>query len=290
MLTPSEACVKQFPGHRKSNPENPEAAAGRRKEQIRRPSPVQRLGRQGGSIGDEHSKYFLRNKVTPRRREGRIGVSTAERSGRARSGKSSPAEPRDWEEVNQRLSYLGEVERQIRGLQDQFQEKVAVLKQQWLEASQPVERERERLQRQIERFFWAHRSELASQGRKSVELAFGRLGVRLSRSVIVEDETAAQQWLAAHGLERFLRTRTEVDREAVRATLLAAQGLPDEPARRLLVCPAIHLREVEQFWCQVHRDEWGLSPHTKRSPAASNPSRRERNELPVENRHCTAVG
>ena len=180
-------------------------------------------------------------------------MSRAERSRGGRSGKESPAEPRSWEEVNQRLAYLGEVERQIRALRDQFEQKVAVLKQQWLEASQPVEQERERLQQQIERFYWGHRGELLAEGRKSVELAFGRLGSRLSRCVVVEDAEAAQQWLEAHGLGRFLRTRTEVDREAIRSALLASNGSGESLSRALLACPAIQFQETEQFWYEVSR-------------------------------------
>lgn len=175
----------------------------------------------------------------------------ARRSTRRRSGKLSSPEPRTWDDVNQRLGYLGEVDRQLRVLRDDFEQKVAVLKQQWLEASRPLEKERDRVQRQIERFYWAHREELLAQGRKSVELAFGRLGARLSRSVVVEDAALAQQWLEAHGLEHFLRTRTEVDREAIRSTLLAASGFGTAVSHALMACPAIRFEETEQFWCTL---------------------------------------
>lgn len=180
-------------------------------------------------------------------------MSKAEGRGDVRSGKGASAEPHSWEEVNQRLAYLGEVERQIRALRDQFEQKVAVLKQQWLEASQSVEQECKRLQQQIERFYWGHRGELLAEGRKSVELAFGRLGSRLSRCVVVEDVEAAQQWLEAHGLGRFLRTRTEVDREAIRSALLASNGSGESLSRALLACPAIQFHETEQFWYEVTR-------------------------------------
>ena len=172
---------------------------------------------------------------------------------RKRAGKQSPPDPRSWEEVNQRLGYLGEVERQLRALRDQFEEKVAVLKQQWLEASRPVEKERDRVQEQIEQFYWARRDELVAEGRKSVDLAFGRVGARLSRSVVIEDATLAQQWLEAHGLDRFLRTRTEVDREAIRSTLLAATGFGTSESHALLACPAIRFQESEQFWYALHQ-------------------------------------
>lgn len=206
-------------------------------------------------------------------KQGGLAMSRAKRSGRGRSGKQSPAEPRNWEEVNQRLAYLGEAERQIRALRDQFQQKVAVLQQQWLEASQPVERERESLQHQIERFYWAHRAEVLVAGRKSVELAFGRLGSRRSRSVVVEDAAAAEQWLAAHGFQRYLRSRTEIDREALRSTLLAGNGAGGEAAA-LLACPAVRLRDAEEFWYEVNRVEWGTLAPSIKAAEASNVSRR----------------
>ena len=78
----------------------------------------------------------------------------------SQSAKPSPEDLRSWEQVNQRLASLGEAERQIRSLQDQFEQKVAVLKQQWLEASHPVVRDKEKIEGQIERFYWAHRDEV----------------------------------------------------------------------------------------------------------------------------------
>lgn len=173
------------------------------------------------------------------------------RTKRRRSSAHAAPDLQSWDAVNERLGLLGEVDRQLRVLRDDFEQKVAVLRQQWIESSRPVERERDRVQAQIERFYWTHREELRAQGRKSVELAFGRLGSRLSRSVVVEDASLAQQWLEAHGLERFLRTRTEVDREAIRSTLLSSSGLGDSVSHALMACPAIRFEESEQFWCTL---------------------------------------
>lgn len=184
----------------------------------------------------------------------------ASRAKRKRSSSNSLPDPKTWDDVNQRLGYLGEIERQLRVLRDDFEQKVAVLKQQWLELSRPIEKERERVQGQVERFYWARREELEAQGRKSVELAFGRMGARLSRSVVVDDAAVAQQWLEAHGLARFLRTRTEVDREAIRSTLLSATGLGTSVSHALLACPAIRFEESEQFWCTLLNSPAGNVP------------------------------
>lgn len=180
-------------------------------------------------------------------------MNATEESRRARSANSSPEEPRNWEEINQRLAWMGEAERQIRALRDQFEQKVAVLKQQWLEASQPVTLERDRLETEIERFYWAHREEVLGGGRKSVELPFGRLGSRHSRRVVVDDAPAAQQWLSVNGLVRYLRVRTDLDREALRSALLGGNAAGSEASSQLLGCPGVHIRESEEFWYEVRR-------------------------------------
>ena len=198
-------------------------------------------------------------------------VNPTGRAARRRSGSLSAPDPRTWEEVNQRLGYLGEVERQLRALRDEFEQKVAVLKQQWLEASRPVEKERDRVQDQIERFYWSRRDDLVCEGRKSVDLAFGRVGSRLSRSVVVEDASLAQQWQEAHGLERFLRTRTEVDRDAIRSTLLAATGFGTSASHALLACPAIRFQETEQFWYALHETPASSEPQARRNASRTEP-------------------
>jgi len=180
-----------------------------------------------------------------------VPAKSPRRAARRRSGPLASAVPGTWDEVNQRLGYLGEIDRQLRALRDDFEQKVAVLKQQWVESSRPIEKERELVHSQIERFYWSRRDELLAQGRKSVDLAFGKLGSRLSRCVVVEDASLAQQWLEAHGLQRFLRTRTEVDREAIRSALLASSGLGDAVSHALTACPAIRFEESEQFWCTL---------------------------------------
>src|SRR5690242_7080727 len=97
------------------------------------------------------------------------GSSIAANSSRrvVRSRKGSAPQPRSWEDVDQRLGYLGEAERQLESLRTEFEEKVAVLKQQWVEASQPIAREKRKIAEQIECFYWAHRDEVLQQGKKS---------------------------------------------------------------------------------------------------------------------------
>jgi phage host-nuclease inhibitor protein Gam len=211
-----------------------------------------------------------------------VPAQASRRAARRRSGALASPDPGTWDEVNQRLGYLGEIDRQLRALRDDFEQKVAVLKQEWVESSRPIEKERDRVQSQIERFYWSRRDELLEQGRKSVDLAFGKLGSRISRSVVVEDVSLAQQWLEAHSLQRFLRTRTEVDREAIRSALLASSGLGDSVSHALMACPAIRFEESEQFWCTLQdvpadtvpsqtRGHWRNPAHGARPSSKSAP-------------------
>lgn len=196
----------------------------------------------------------------PVMRESNAAATTAHRT--VRSRKHSPAQLRSWEEVNARLGYVGEMERQLRSLRNQFEQKVAVLKQQWVEGSQPVTREKKKVEEQIECFFWSHQDEVFATGRKSVELVFGRLGTRRSRSLSVDDAAAAQQWLTRHGLQRFLRVRTELDREALRSAMLGCDEGSSESAAELAGCPGIRLRDDEEFWYEAD-----VTRHT--TPAAA---------------------
>ena len=168
----------------------------------------------------------------------------------AQQGKQWAVVSRCWDDVNQSLARLGEIERQMEARRARLNHRVAELKQRTLEAGRELEREQERLLRQIERFYWAHRMEVLAGGRKSVELPFGRLGARCSRSVVLEDAAAALEWLLSSGFHRYLRKRTEIDREAIRAVLLARNGTGGEAAE-LLRCPSIALRESEEFWYEA---------------------------------------
>src|SRR5512146_2508232 len=123
---------------------------------------------------------------------GKVGNTVSRRS--SHSEKRSPEELCTWEQVDQRLASLGEAARQFRSLQDHFGQKMAVLKQQWLAACHPLLRDKEKIECQIERFYWAHRDEVLDRGRKSVELVFGRLGTRHTSSVVVHDAAAAMEW------------------------------------------------------------------------------------------------
>lgn len=206
-----------------------------------------------------------------------------ERSEGARQGIDSQGGPHCWDEVDRRLARLGEIGRKLEMLQGRLERKVAELKQQMQEASRELEEEQDRLREEIEQFYWAQRKEVLAAGRKSVELVFGRLGSRRSCRLVVEDPAAVQQWLAAQGLESYLRTRTEIDREAIRSALLAGNGSRNGEAAALASCPAIRLQEREEFWYEVHlaggnaaaraaSDGRALQPalNASRQPAAGN--------------------
>jgi phage host-nuclease inhibitor protein Gam len=206
-----------------------------------------------------------------------VPTRSAKRS--SKSAKRSPEELRTWEQVDQRLASLGEAARQIRSLQDQFGQKMAVLKQQWLEACHPLLRDKEKIECQIERFYWAHRDEVLARGRKSVDLVFGRLGSRHRCCVVVRDAAAAMEWLRDNGLERYLHTRTVLDREALRSALAGTSGgAAATDGKDLVRCPNIHLHVADEFWYAVEDSRLDdaplpgarLQPSSVRSPCESN--------------------
>ena len=198
-------------------------------------------------------------------------------------------DPRCWEEVNQRLARLGEIECQAGMLRARLNRKIAELTQQTVEASREMEAEQGQLREQIERFYWAHRDEVLAGGRKSVELPFGRLGTRHSRSLVVADAATAQRWLAANGLDRYLRTRTEIDREAIRSALRAENGSGQAEAATLLGCPQLRLRESEQFWYEVNQAEHILGHHPAEKSAAPGEKLKPHNNNPTTARREQAL-
>lgn len=96
-------------------------------------------------------------------------------------------------------------------------------------ASRPLRARHARLTWGLERFCRRREPELSRRNghnRRSRRLLFGRVGFRSSQAVVVGDEARALRTLS-HWEEgqRFLRVRTDIDREGLREFLLRAEAL-----------------------------------------------------------------
>ncbi|GGG30821.1 hypothetical protein GCM10010964_18410 [Caldovatus sediminis] len=144
-----------------------------------------------------------------------------------RPAEAVPA-PRDREEANGYLARLGEIARVRALIQAALDEEVARRKAQAEAEAAPLAAEAERLTRGLQLWAEANRAALTEGGRiKTVKLPAGEIGwrarppsVRIARTAEV---IAALQRL---GLTRFLRIKTEVDKEAMLREPEAARAVP----------------------------------------------------------------
>ncbi len=141
-----------------------------------------------------------------------------------------------WAEADAALAELGQLERRLEGIEQRRSAEVAQAEQRATEERQRLEAERARLAGALEGFCRRRGPELRrlnGHTRRSRRLLFGRVGYRASQAVVVRSETSALRALAGWGAgQQFLRTRTELDREALRRFLTGRQS-KEIPGRSL---------------------------------------------------------
>jgi len=124
-----------------------------------------------------------------------------------------------WGQADAALAELGRLRARLERLEKRRGAAVARAEAATAAAEKPLAAQQRRLETALERFCRRHQPELArvnGHSRRSRRLLFGRVGYRRSQSVVVRSEAAAlralAQWRAG---QRFLRLRTELDRDAL---------------------------------------------------------------------------
>jgi phage host-nuclease inhibitor protein Gam len=176
-----------------------------------------------------------------------------------------------WGEADAALAELGGVERQLAAVEDRRRQATAWVEAEAAQAARSLRRRRARLCSSLERFCrerYPALSRLDGHSLRSRRLLFGRVGFRASQALVVVEEAAAlralSNWRAG---QQFLRVRTELDREALRAFLLASDeagngtrtGL-DAQVRRRLRRAGIELMQREKWFYEVDEralERWG---------------------------------
>jgi phage host-nuclease inhibitor protein Gam len=130
-------------------------------------------------------------------------------------------------------------------------------------ASQPLEQEHAVLLTSLENFCRRHQPELGrlnGHSRRSRRLLFGRLGFRASQAIVVGEEAKALRALARWKPgERFLRVRTELDRESLRDFLLSSSR-PLAAIRKRLRRAGIYLERRQNWFYEIDPkavERWG---------------------------------
>jgi len=136
--------------------------------------------------------------------------------------------PRDMTEANIVLARIGDLVRRRDLIQLAHDEGVAALKATSETEAAPIDAEIVQRQRALQIWAEANRDALTGGGRtKTVKLPAGEVLWRARPpSVTLRGVAAVIQALSLAGLQRFLRTKTEVDKEAILREPAAVVGVP----------------------------------------------------------------
>lgn len=119
------------------------------------------------------------------------------------------------EEADAMLARIAARKRELSLLELGLKEDVDTLKLKCAEASEPIKQDIEVLEQALVRFGESKKTELFSR-RRSVSLNFGILGFRASSSVKPMKKTTWEQVLGFLTFAACIRTKREVDKEALR--------------------------------------------------------------------------
>lgn len=140
----------------------------------------------------------------------------------------SVAVPQTREEAEAMLARLGHLQRDVKLIGAALEESVAGEKQAAEARARPLSLEAEALTRGLQLWAEANRVSLTENGRtKTVRLATGEIAWRARPpSVKIKDQPGVIERLVQLGLARFLRTKQEINREAMLAEPSAAGAVP----------------------------------------------------------------
>ena len=133
------------------------------------------------------------------------------------------------DECNDALRQVGLLELDLECVKTWCDEQVLVAKKEATERAKKTIAKRDALVIQLELYYERHKQDLEAGGKKTVVLTYGKMGRRLSTSL----KTASRQtWKkvlekvqAAYADGRFVRTKEEVDKDAVRKANLTSPEL-----------------------------------------------------------------
>lgn len=125
--------------------------------------------------------------------------------------------PQSREEVNRAIADIGVAQRERERIQAQMNDDLANIRARYEEAAKPHAERIQALTQGVAAWCEAHRDELTKGGRtKTAKLATGEVSWRTRPpSVSVRGKEAVIDALRKLGLDRFLRIKTDLDREAM---------------------------------------------------------------------------
>jgi phage host-nuclease inhibitor protein Gam len=159
---------------------------------------------------------------------------------KARVRLESPA-LQSWADVDKALREIGQEMAKVEAMEAEYNEAVGQLKEQLTEQVRPHQENRQRLERLVKEFVEEHKAELVG---KSRELNFGRVGFRLSTSIVVKNAKAVLSLLKSKRLFGCIAVKETVSKDELKKL--------DEATLAEL---GVSRKTEDVFWYEVKRDE-----------------------------------
>jgi phage host-nuclease inhibitor protein Gam len=165
--------------------------------------------------------------------------------------KVKAATPRTVDEVNEAIAKIGEKRRAVAELEVDMNRRIAALRADFEAAGLPLRAEIEALAAGVECFCDAKRDALARDGGKSIRFAAGEVVWKMSTpKVVLDPEMDLDKLIASferRGLERFIRVKKELNKQAIVAepdAIARTAGIAIEQSETFNIRPHDHRLEA----------------------------------------------
>lgn len=135
--------------------------------------------------------------------------------------------PQSRQEATDAIARIGKLQREFQRMGADMNDRLAKIKQKFEEDAAPIAAEIEQLHKGVQTFCEANRAELTQGGKtKTVNMMSGEVHWRIRPpSVTVRAADVVLETLRKMGLSRFIRTKEEINKEAILADPGAVAGI-----------------------------------------------------------------
>lgn len=136
--------------------------------------------------------------------------------------------PQTREETASAIARMGELQRELCRVEADLGDEVAAVKARFEALAEPLRDEAEALHTGVQTWCEAHRDTLTQGGKvKTAAFSTGEVAWRTAPpSVVVRGSEAVLEALERAGLKRFIRFKSEINKEAIREEPEAVRGIP----------------------------------------------------------------
>ena len=135
--------------------------------------------------------------------------------------------PQSRDEVNHAIRRIGEISRERARIEADMNDHLAALKENFETEAQPIKAEIEALSEGVQTWCEAHRAQLLPGAAKTAAFPAGEVAWRVRPpKCVIKGVEAVIDILRRMGLDRFIRVKEEVNREAILNEPEAVRGVP----------------------------------------------------------------